>query len=81
MKKTIGAPASDLLARLPTMTDAERGLGLEIYRQLSHGEPVSKSRFVEKGSTSAGTRAVVPMVAPTGTSLAVADQRSLRLSH
>ena len=26
--------ASDLLARLPTMTDEERRLGLEIYREL-----------------------------------------------
>jgi len=35
--KTFSALASDLLARLPTMTDEERRLGLEIYRQLSHG--------------------------------------------
>ncbi len=45
--KTFSVLASDLLARLPTMTDEERRLGLEIYRQLSHGEPVSKSRLAE----------------------------------
>ncbi len=45
--KTFSALASDLLARLPTMTDEERRLGLELYRQLSHGEPVSKSRLAE----------------------------------
>jgi len=45
--KTFSVLASDLLARLPTMTDEERRLGLEIYRQLSHGEPVSQSRLAE----------------------------------
>jgi len=45
--KTFSVLASDLLARLPTMTDEERRLGLELYRQLSHGEPVSKSRLAE----------------------------------
>src|SRR5438552_389325 len=38
---TLGTLTSDLLVRLPTMTEEERYLGLEIYRQLSRGEPVS----------------------------------------
>ncbi len=39
--------ASHLLARLPTMTDEERRLGLEIYRELAHGEPVLRADLAE----------------------------------
>ncbi len=44
---TLGALTSDLLVRLPTMTEEERYLGLEIYRQLSRGEPVSTPGLAE----------------------------------
>lgn len=37
--------SSDLLTRLPAMTEEERRLGLEIYRQLAGGEPVLKSKL------------------------------------
>lgn len=47
MEKTLRALASDLLARLPTMTDEEKRLGLEIYRQLAQGEPVLRSGLAE----------------------------------
>lgn len=43
----LSALASDLLARLPTMTGEEQHLGLEIYRQLANGEPVQRSRLAE----------------------------------
>jgi alkylmercury lyase len=43
VEKTLTALASDLLARLPTMTDEEKRLGLEIYRELAHGEPVPRA--------------------------------------
>ena len=36
---------SELLTRLPTMTEAERRVGLEIYRQLARGEPVPKAKL------------------------------------
>ena len=45
--KTLNALASELLARLPTMTGEEQRLGLEIYRQLAQGEPVLKSDLAE----------------------------------
>ncbi len=38
--KSLAALTSELLARLPTMADNERRLGLEIYRQLAQGDPV-----------------------------------------
>ncbi len=41
MEQTLSTLTSDLLFRLPTMTEEERLLGLEIYHQLSSGEPVS----------------------------------------
>lgn len=41
------ARASDLLARLPAMTEEEKRLGLEVYRQLAHGEPVLSARLAE----------------------------------
>jgi len=41
MEQTLTTLTSDLLLRLPTMTEEEQRLGLEIYRQLSSGEPVS----------------------------------------
>ena len=45
--KTLTALASELLARLPTMTEEEQRLGLEIYRQLAQGEPVLRSELAE----------------------------------
>jgi len=45
--KTLTALASELLARLPTMTGEEQRLGLEIYRQLAQGEPVLRSELAE----------------------------------
>ena len=45
--KTLTALASELLARLPTMTGEEQRLGLEIYRQLAQGEPVLRSALAE----------------------------------
>ena len=47
MEQTLTALASDLLARLPTMTGEEQRLGLEIYRQLSYGEPVLRAGLAE----------------------------------
>jgi alkylmercury lyase len=41
------ALASDLLAQLPTMTDEEQRLGLELYRQLAQGEPVLSAGLAE----------------------------------
>ncbi len=41
MEQTLNTLTSELLLRLPTMTEEEQRLGLEIYRQLSSGEPVS----------------------------------------
>lgn len=43
MEQTASTLATDLLHCLPTMTEEERRLGLEIYRQLSRGRPVSPS--------------------------------------
>lgn len=40
---TVGALASELLARLPAVAGEERRLGLEVYRQLAQGEPVLTS--------------------------------------
>ncbi len=47
MERTLTALASELLARLPTMTGEEQRLGLEIYRQLAQGEPVLRSELAE----------------------------------
>lgn len=47
MEKTLTALASDLLARLPIMTDEEKRLGLEIYRELAHGEPVVRAALAD----------------------------------
>jgi len=44
---TLSALAAELLARLPTMSDEEQRLGLEIYRQLAQGEPVVRSKLAE----------------------------------
>ncbi len=41
MEQTLNTLTSDLLRRLPTMTEEEQRLGLEIFRQLSSGEAVS----------------------------------------
>ena len=45
--KTVTALASELLARLPSVTGEEQRLGLEIYRQLAQGEPVLRSELAE----------------------------------
>jgi len=45
VESELSALASDLLARLPTMTEEEKRLGLEIYRQLAQGEPVLRSEL------------------------------------
>ena len=42
MDRTLSTLTSELLLHLPTMTEEEQRLGLEIYRQLSSGEPVSR---------------------------------------
>ena len=47
MQQTVSTLAFDLLSRLPTMTEEERRLGLEIYRQLSRGRPVPRSTLAE----------------------------------
>ncbi len=47
MEKTLSSLASEVLARLPTMSEEERRLGLEIYRQLAKGEPVLPSGLAE----------------------------------
>src|SRR2546425_4272538 len=39
------ALTSELLSRLPTMTGEEQRLGLEMYRQLARGEPVSRAEL------------------------------------
>ncbi len=41
MEQALSTLTSELLFRLPTMSEQEQRLGLEIYRQLSSGEPVS----------------------------------------
>ena len=41
------ALASDFLTRLPTMTDEEKRLGLEIYRELAQGEPAQRAGIAE----------------------------------
>src|SRR6266496_2654276 len=47
MQQTLNGLASELLTHLPTMTEEERRLGLAIYGQLAHGEPVLRSSLVE----------------------------------
>ncbi len=47
MERVLTALASELLARLPTMTGEEQRLGLEIYRQLAQGAPVLRSELAE----------------------------------
>jgi len=47
VEQTLTALASNLLARLPTMTDEEKRLGLEIYHQLAYGEPVRSAALAE----------------------------------
>jgi alkylmercury lyase len=42
---TVDQLASDLLARLPVLTGEEQRLGVEIYRQLAEGQPVTPSRL------------------------------------
>ncbi len=46
-EKTLSALASEPVARLPTMTDEEQRLGLEIYRHIAHGEPVRRADLAE----------------------------------
>ncbi len=47
MKQELNTLSSELLLRLPSMTEKERRVGLEIYRQLSRGEPVSTSGLAQ----------------------------------
>lgn len=47
MEQTARTLASDLLPRLPSMTEEERRLGLEIYRQLSLGKAVPRSTLAK----------------------------------
>ncbi len=44
---TLDQLASDLLDRLPVVTDEEQRLGVEIYRQLAEGQPVAPSRLAQ----------------------------------
>ena len=54
MEQTLNTLTSQLLLRLPTMTGEEQRLGLEIYRQLSGGEPVSTAGLAHALAVSAG---------------------------
>ena len=45
MESELIALTSELLSRLPTMTGEEQRLGLEMYRQLARGEPVSRAEL------------------------------------
>ncbi len=47
MNHSLNTLSSELLLRLPLMTDEERRVGLEIYRQLSAGEPVSTAGLAQ----------------------------------
>src|SRR2546425_6928001 len=49
------ALTSELLSRLPTMTGEEQRLGLEIYRQLARGEPVSRAELARALEASTDT--------------------------
>ena len=51
---TVDQLASDLLARLPVITDEEQRLGVEIYRQLAEGRPVAPSRLAQALHVRAG---------------------------
>ena len=53
--KTLTALTSELLSRLPTMTVEEQRLGLEIYRQLAHGEAVSSAELARALEAPTGT--------------------------
>jgi len=46
---------SELLSRLPTITGEEQRLGLEIYRQLARGEPVSRAELARALEASTDT--------------------------
>src|SRR5260370_30626596 len=55
MESELSALTSELLSRLPTITVEERRLGLEIYRQLAHGEPVSRAELARALEAPTGT--------------------------
>src|SRR5258708_36777645 len=55
MESELSALTSELLSRLPTITGEERRLGLEIYRQLAHGEPVSRAELARALEAPTGT--------------------------
>src|SRR5258708_33894290 len=55
MASELSALTSELLSRLPTIPGEERRLGLEIYRQLAHGEPVSRAELARALEAPTGT--------------------------
>jgi len=55
MESELSALTSELLSRLPTITVEERRLGLEIYRQLARGEPVSRAELAQALEAPIGT--------------------------
>src|SRR5258708_30963623 len=72
MASELSALTSELPSRLPTITGEERRPGLEIYRQLAHGEPVSRAELARA------------LEAPTGTGeelLGHPNLRSLTYTH
>src|SRR5258708_15550764 len=55
MESDLSTLTSDLLSRLPTITGEEQRLGLEIYRQLARGEPVSSPELARALEAPTGT--------------------------
>ena len=55
MESELIALTSELLSRLPTMTGEEQRLGLEMYRQLARGEPVSRAELARALEAPTGT--------------------------
>src|SRR5258708_14312452 len=60
MESELSALTSELLSRLPTITVEEQRLGLEIYRQLARGEPVSRAELAQALEAPIGTVEGVP---------------------
>ncbi len=55
MESELSTLTSELLSRLPTITGEEQRLGLEIYRQLARGEPVSRAELARALEASTDT--------------------------
>ncbi len=55
MESELSTLTSELLSRLPTITVEEQRLGLEIYRQLARGEPVSRAELARALEASTDT--------------------------